>query len=129
MSKAITESTIPQNIEILKEQRKYHEKIQQIIARQKQEFDEFLLRNGLKAVSQSHRPSSLQQLTKENQENFPATVNNGTVANHNTWDACDDNEFFSLVGDLRIDENNVDIEMDPVTAGDSDNDEYFSLNL
>ncbi|XP_037032015.1 nuclear receptor-binding factor 2-like isoform X1 [Bradysia coprophila] len=122
LSKAIAESTIPKNIENLLLQRKHHENIQTIIVRQKQEFADFLRRNGLKAISKRRDHTQ-----KENQEHR-------TVIGINPNDNCDkntsdDNKFFSLVGDLKIEEKFMDKEMVQVKdeESDDDDDEYVSL--
>lgn len=90
--------------------------MQQIIGRQKQEFEDFLLRNGLKPID---KPRNKQSLPKEKQEDMQ-TKNEVMIGG-------DDNEFFSLVGDLKIDDNNTNRVMLQVTSNDSDNEEYFSL--
>lgn len=124
--KAIDESTIPKNIENLQLQRKHHENIQHIIARQKQEFANFLRLNGLKAVSKSCNYAH-----KENQEHTNiTTVNAVAIDDGCDKDTSDDNEFFSLAGDLKIVEaKQTDNEKDQVEGEDSDdeNDEFVSL--
>ncbi|XP_037032024.1 nuclear receptor-binding factor 2-like isoform X2 [Bradysia coprophila] len=104
------------------ETRKHHENIQTIIVRQKQEFADFLRRNGLKAISKRRDHTQ-----KENQEHR-------TVIGINPNDNCDkntsdDNKFFSLVGDLKIEEKFMDKEMVQVKdeESDDDDDEYVSL--
>lgn len=115
---AIGECTIPTNTDYLILQREYHEKIQHVIARQKIEFDEFLRRNGLKALGKSGK-----QALSENQEYFY-----GKKVNDNFERVCDvdDAEFYSLVGDLKIDENNTKSEMTKVESDDI-SDEFYSL--
>lgn len=123
LTNAIAESTIPMNIENLKLQRKYHENIQQIIARQKNEFEDFLLRNGLKIIKKSGN----EQPVKENQEHLPNRVDDGDMADNFNNVCDDDNEFFSLVGDLKIDQSDSDNVMHQVINDDIDNEEFFSL--
>lgn len=105
-------------------QRQYHENIQQIIGRQKHEFDDFLLQNGLKLL----KKTSDKPLTNENVEYFPTRVVASTLTD-NFKDVCDDNdnEFFSSLGELKSDENDSDNAMQQVKNDDSDGEQYFSL--
>lgn len=107
-------------------QRQYHENIQQIIGRQKQEFDDFLLQNGLKLIkTPSNEPS-----TKENVEYFPARDDDTITDNLTEGSDVDDNEFFSLVGELKIDQSDSDNVMHhQIKNDDSDGEQYFSLPL
>lgn len=129
LTKAITESTIPENVEHLELQRKHHENIQQIIARQKNEFADFLLKNGLKIIS---KPDSKQiDSTKKNSqsygEHFPNEQEKDAIFDNFT-DAREDNEFFSLIGELKIDQNNSDDNvMHAVEKDNTYEEEYFSL--
>ncbi|KAG4070595.1 hypothetical protein HA402_013515 [Bradysia odoriphaga] len=119
LAKAIAESTIPKNIENLLLQRKHHENIQKIIVRQKQEFADFLHRNGLEAVSKRRNHTQ-----KENHQE------RRTVIRINANDDCDkdtsdDNEFFSLVGDLKINEKMYNEMVQVKDEGSDDDDDKF----
>lgn len=91
------------------------------------EFEDFLLRNGLKMVNRQHK------IVKGNQRTFPPKIT--TYASADVYDFkedfCDDDEFFSLVGELKIDQNvSVNVtKHDTINRNDdSDSEEYLSLD-
>ncbi len=126
---AINESTIPQNIENLELQRKHHENIQPIIARQKHLFEDFLRRNGLKAITEPEP----QQNPKQIQSNkVKCDGRTDTLIDAKLKRNIDDEYFslFEVVGELKINENDSDDEtMYPAENDDTDegDEQFFSL--
>lgn len=121
LTKAIAESTIPQNIENLILQRKRHESMQQIISQQKHEFADFLRRNGLKVMNKRR-----DQASKENRdENIIIKVNGGVIIDCDK-EAINGNGSLSLVGDLKIDEKRVVRKEEHEDSSDED-DKFVSL--
>lgn len=134
----MTESTIPENIKHLEEQRNYHDNIQIIILRQKNEFERYVQRNGLKFIKTEPKTTASKEdplkWVKDASMDIAAVEGENRVLIVSDLNDDDDNsnEFFSLVSELKIDLNEPMDSKFVKTAvhaigEDSDSDEYLSI--